>query len=130
MSKQKQQTYHDILGVPLGSSREEIRRAYRKQVRRWHPDKNPLAQADAAQRFKLVQEAYENLSRPPRTDTHEAPPSSTTRKETGNTAGSFDGASARPGARPPPNFGTPLSGRVKFVGKCYAHHYTHLSVID
>jgi curved DNA-binding protein CbpA len=51
--------YYDILGVPTGSSKTEIKRAYRKLVMLYHPDRNP--NTDAAIKFHLIQEAYEIL---------------------------------------------------------------------
>lgn len=54
------QDYYQTLGVKRGASAEEIRRAYRKLARQYHPDVNK--QAEAAQRFAQVNEAYEVLS--------------------------------------------------------------------
>ncbi len=52
--------YYEILGVDKGASQEEIKKAYRKLVKKYHPDVNDAE--DAEQKFKEIQEAYEILS--------------------------------------------------------------------
>src|SRR6188508_3046642 len=54
---------YDALGVSRGASQDEIKKAYRKLVRQYHPDKNP-GDAEAEERFKEVQGAYDVLSDP------------------------------------------------------------------
>ena len=53
--------YYEVLGVQKGSSDDEIKRAYRKLAKKYHPDLNP-DDASAEANFKEVNEAYEVLS--------------------------------------------------------------------
>jgi len=48
-----------VLGLERGASREEIRRAYRRLARRWHPDRN--RGKGAVERFLAIRSAYETL---------------------------------------------------------------------
>ncbi len=54
--------YYEILGIPRTSSAEDIKKTYRKLARKYHPDLNKSAGAEA--RFKEIGEAYEVLSDP------------------------------------------------------------------
>ena len=53
--------YYETLGVKKGASEEEIKKAYRKLARQYHPDANP-GDKSAEERFKEIQEAYSVLS--------------------------------------------------------------------
>jgi molecular chaperone DnaJ len=54
-------TLYDTLGVPKNASQDEIKKAYRKLARQYHPDKN-AGDKEAEERFKEVQTAYDALS--------------------------------------------------------------------
>src|SRR5213596_2284094 len=53
--------YYEILGVKKAASVDEIRKAFRKLARKYHPDVNPGDKA-AEERFKKITEAHEVLS--------------------------------------------------------------------
>lgn len=61
LKKSKRKDFYKILGVERDATDNDIKRAYRKLAIVHHPDKNP-DDADAADKFKEIGEAYETLS--------------------------------------------------------------------
>lgn len=58
------QDYYEILGLPRNAPQDDIRRAYRKLARQYHPDISTAH--DAEEKFKQISEAYQVLSDPER----------------------------------------------------------------
>jgi molecular chaperone DnaJ len=56
--------YYEILGVPRDASQEEIKRAYRRLAKKYHPDTYKGDKREAERRFREILEAYEVLSDP------------------------------------------------------------------
>lgn len=61
--------YYEVLGLSKDASAEDIKKAYRKLARQYHPDVNK--EADAEKKFKEVQEAYEILSDPQKRESYD-----------------------------------------------------------
>ena len=53
--------YYDVLGVSKGASDDEIKKAYRREAKKYHPDLHP-GDKEAEAKFKEVNEAYGVLS--------------------------------------------------------------------
>jgi len=58
----KYKDYYAILGAARGASQDDIKKAYRKLARKYHPDVSK--EKDAEERFKEINEAYQTLSEP------------------------------------------------------------------
>eukprot|EP00803_Ostreobium_quekettii_P008602 evm.model.scf_931.6 EVM.evm.TU.scf_931.6 scf_931:45254-50483(-) len=66
--RRERQLYHlrhtrdyEALGVPIGSSKADVKRAYKKLAVRWHPDKHPDDVEGAKAKFQEIQRAYQSL---------------------------------------------------------------------
>jgi len=57
-----EQDYYELLGVPRDADAKTIKDAYHRLAMKWHPDRNPAA--DAEERFKQIATAYAVLSDP------------------------------------------------------------------
>jgi len=95
--------YYRILEVPSGATQTQIRRAYLKLARKYHPDLNPENRF-AEEKFKELQEAYQVLSDPDRRrefDDHSRPPP----PRTGRGPRAAPHSSNRPSTPPKQGFG-------------------------
>ena len=61
--------YYEVLGLSKGASDDDIKRAYRKLAKQYHPDVNKAP--DAEEKFKEINEAYEVLSDPQKKQTYD-----------------------------------------------------------
>lgn len=52
---------YEALGMPLGTSKADVKLAYRKLAVKWHPDKHPGDQGVAKAKFQEIQAAYQSL---------------------------------------------------------------------
>src|SRR4029079_8053541 len=87
--------FYVILGLEHGASDSEIKRAYRRLARRYHPDINP-GDRTAEARFRQILEAYETLIEPERRSKYDsgAPMGSHQRRATGFEGFDFSGRAA------------------------------------
>lgn len=67
----KSKDYYDVLGINKDATEKEIKNAYKKLARIWHPDKNIHQKELAQEKFKEISEAYQVLSDPEKRDTYD-----------------------------------------------------------
>ncbi|OAA31423.1 molecular chaperone DnaJ [Kosmotoga arenicorallina S304] len=89
--------YYEILGVSRDASKDDIKRAYRKLVKQWHPDAYKGSdKKQAEEKFKEIQEAYEILNDPQKRSMYDRfgyvgePGYSGGGRTTGNSGGFFE----------------------------------------
>jgi len=61
--------YYEILGLKKGASADDIKQAYRKLARQYHPDRHPNEKEKYHAKFTELQEAYEVLNDPEKKET-------------------------------------------------------------
>jgi curved DNA-binding protein len=103
--------YYQTLGVSRDADEKEIKRAFRRLARQYHPDVNP-DDAEAEERFKEINEAYEVLSDPEKRSKYDRLGADWQRwQQTGGRPGDFDwsrwAAGAPGGQRVHVRYGTP-----------------------
>jgi curved DNA-binding protein len=102
--------YYKILGVEKGASEKEIKRAFRRLARQYHPDVNP-SDPQAEERFKEINEAYEVLSDEEKRQKYDQLGSDWQRwQRMGGSPGDFDWGrwtTGRPGERVHVRYGSP-----------------------
>ncbi|MGH7707526.1 MAG: DnaJ C-terminal domain-containing protein [Vulcanimicrobiaceae bacterium] len=64
--------YYQVLGVPKAAAEKDVKSAYRKLARKWHPDANPKNPKEAEEKFKEISEAYEVLGDPEKRKKYDA----------------------------------------------------------
>ncbi len=95
--------FYETLGVGKKASGEEIKKAHRKLVRQYHPDRNP-GDSKAEERFKEVQQAYDVLSDPEKRKAYDS-------------GGGLFGAGGQPGGAP---FGAQGGGFTGDIGDIFS----------
>ncbi len=101
MATTTKQDYYELLGVARTAAVKDIRAAYRKLARKYHPDLNP-GDKSAEEKFKQIQEAYEVLSDTKKRQVYDQ----------------FGFNQPGQGGAPPPGGGIWLQWRRRRAGRC------------
>src|ERR1700720_1005258 len=106
MATTPKKDYYEILGVKKSASADDVRKAFRKLARKYHPDVNPGDKA-AEEKFKTLSEANEVLSDPKKrkiydqvgfySDNIDPATAEAYAKSGGNASGGFQGGAGFPG---------------------------------
>jgi len=88
--------YYKILGVPRGAGADDIRSAYRKLAKQYHPDRNP-GDKQAEDHFKEINEAYQVLSDPQKRSRYDQLGESYSQWQQNGAPGNFDWGQWSPG---------------------------------
>jgi molecular chaperone DnaJ len=116
MATTSKKDYYDILGVKKSASADEIRKAFRKLARKYHPDVNP-GDKSAEEKFKTLSEANDVLSDPKKRKIYDQvgfysdnidPATAEAYSRAGGSAGGFPGGSPAGGAGPAGGQGVPF----------------------
>src|ERR1700684_2333304 len=108
MATTSKKDYYDVLGVKQSASADEIRKAFRKLARKYHPDVNP-GDKSAEEKFKTLSEANDVLSDPNERKIYDQvgfysdnidPATAEAYSRAGGSAGGFPGGSPAGGAGP------------------------------
>src|SRR2546422_9955226 len=122
MATTTKKDYYEILGVKKSASTEDIRKAFRKLARKYHPDVNP-GDKTAEEKFKALSEANDVLSDPKKRKIYDqlgyysdniSPETADAYARAGSSGGGFPGGF--PGGHPRGNAGGP-GGRFEFGGR-------------
>jgi molecular chaperone DnaJ len=116
MATTSKKDYYDVLGVKKSASADEIRKAFRKLARKYHPDVNP-GDKSAEEKFKTLSEANDVLSDPKKRKIYDQvgfysdnidPATAEAYSRAGGSAGGFPGGSPAGGAGPAGGQGVPF----------------------
>ncbi len=104
MTTMAKRDYYEVLGLDRGASEKDLKSAFRRLAKKYHPDANP-GDADAEKNFKEVNEAYEALKDPQKRAAYD---------QFGHAA--FDGMGARgPGGGPGGGFGPDFASSMSDI---------------
>ncbi|HTZ97257.1 MAG TPA: J domain-containing protein [Terriglobales bacterium] len=122
MATTTKKDYYELLGVKKSASAEDIRKAFRKLARKYHPDVNP-GDKSAEEKFKAISEANDVLSDPKKRKIYDQigfysdnidPAAAEAYAKAGGGGGGFEGGF--PGGAPPPGSGAAQGVHFDFGG--------------